>query len=156
MNKFGNMLLNELFHLLQSHSVRHSFLLEETILSFILVIRPVSVIIACTSFLAALAFTDHLSFLQAILDMVEPSEYIRLDRSDLEEHFQALLEVALKLLEQDSEFEERGRRGLFNEPLNDLGAQIILVPLDQAKDQVFILLHQVGISIVSAVFDLAS
>ena len=38
LNKFGNMLLNELFHLLQSHSVRHSFLLEEAILSFILVI----------------------------------------------------------------------------------------------------------------------
>ena len=88
--------------------------------------------------------------------MVEPSEYIGFDRSDLEEHSQALLEIALKLLEQDSEFEKRCRRRLFNEPLNDLSAQIILVPLDQAKDQVLILLHQVRIGVVSAVFDLAS
>ena len=88
--------------------------------------------------------------------MVEPPEYIRLDRSDLEEHSQALLEVALKLLEQDSEFEKWGRRRLIHKPLDDLGAQIILVTLDQAKDQVLILLHQVGIGVVSAVFDLAS
>ena len=38
LNKLGNMRLNELFHLLQSHSVRHSFLLEEAVFSFFLVI----------------------------------------------------------------------------------------------------------------------
>ena len=83
------MRLNEILHLLQGDTIRHSFLLEEAklISRLFFLIRH----LAARSARAARV----LALLQAVLHVVQPAEHIRLDRPDLEEHGQALAEVVL-------------------------------------------------------------
>ena len=92
------MRLDEVFHFRQCDPVRYSFLLKEAIITLsIFLVRGVSV---------GLCIINILTLLEAVLHLVKPAEYIRPDGANLEEHGQALLEIALQLLEKDSELEQ--------------------------------------------------
>ena len=78
----------------------------------------------------SILIVDLLTVFEAILNLIKPGKDVSLDGSNLEEHFQALLEIALKLLEKDLKPEEGCRTGLFNEALDILSTDVILVPLD--------------------------
>jgi hypothetical protein len=97
LNEFSYLLDDQLLHLLDRNLIGHTFAFQKSKLVVFLLVRHLTVITMAN-------FTS--ASLKAVLDLVEPNEHILLDRLNLEEHREALLEIANQLLQEDPKFEE--------------------------------------------------
>lgn len=104
-NEVSNMLEDQILHFLYGHTIGHSLLLKEPVLVVLLLVRGFFVIRT----ILLLDLRDSLTALKTILNLIKPDKHISFNGANLEEHGQAFLKVALKLLQKHTKLEKWSR-----------------------------------------------